>query len=94
MSSPGFVVSDAPVADPVTAGLGAGASETRAVSLAGALAQVGIPCRIDVHGAAAFLLAADDALAVRLADHALRRDVLALGRRHGFTHVAVIVGDR
>jgi hypothetical protein len=69
------------------------APEARAGTLGAALAHVGLSCRIDPQGTAAFLHPADELTIVRLGDQAMRRDVLALGRAHGFTHVAVVVGD-
>lgn len=58
-----------------------------AVALAAALGAIGIPCVVEPRAGLAVIKAAG--AAARLASTSLRRDVLALGRQHGFTHVAV-----
>ena len=60
---------------------------TDAVGLATALDAIGIPCVVESRAGLAVITAAGST--ARLASTSLRRDVLALGRQHGFTHVAV-----
>jgi hypothetical protein len=58
-----------------------------AVALATALGAIGIACVVEARAGLAVIRVA--AGAAHLASTSLRRDVLALGRQHGFTHVAV-----
>lgn len=66
----------------------ASAGATGAAGLAIALHAAGIPCVVEPRAGLALITASGEG-AWRLASVALRRDVLALGRQHGFTHVAV-----
>ena len=61
------------------------ASDT--VALATALGALGIACVVEARAGLAVIKVAG--AAAHLASTSLRRDVLALGRQHGFTHVAV-----
>jgi hypothetical protein len=58
------------------------------VGLATALGSLGVPCVVEPRAGLAVIRATDGG-AMRLASASMRRDVLALGRQHGFTHVAV-----
>ena len=58
-----------------------------AVALATALGAIGIASVVEARDGLAVIKAAG--AAARLASSSLRREVLALGRQHGFTHVAV-----
>ena len=62
-----------------------------ATALAAALRGVGIACEVEARAALALIVASTDD-ATRLAADDLRRQVLALAREHGFTHVAVELG--
>jgi hypothetical protein len=60
--------------------------------LAAALARLGLPCDVESRARLAVLGTVPET-ARRLADTATRRDVIALARSHGFTHVAVELAD-
>jgi hypothetical protein len=59
-----------------------------ATALAEALAALGVQCALEVRSGLALLLPTPDGVA-RLDEDETRRAVLALGRQHGFTHVAI-----
>jgi hypothetical protein len=59
-----------------------------ASALAASLAMLGLSCRVEPREGLA-VIKAEAGAAAALAAPALRRDVLALAREHGFTHVAV-----
>ena len=68
------------------------ASSGDAIGFAIALERVGMPCTVESRARLA-LLAAPVGLAGRLAQHQMRRDVIALAKAHGFTHVALELAD-
>ena len=59
-----------------------------ASGLAAALARLGMPCAVESRARLA-LLAAPAGVAERLARIEARREVIALAKSHGFTHVAL-----
>ena len=59
-----------------------------ASALAAALSALGLPCRVEARVRLAVIMAGP-AHAARLTDPASRREVFALAKRHGFTHVAI-----
>jgi hypothetical protein len=63
-----------------------------AQGLADALAAIGLPCTVEARARLAIVRAVQPA-AGQLADAAVRRRVIALGRERGFTHVALAVGE-
>ncbi len=60
-------------------------------AFASALAEMDLGCSVEERGGLAVIRPRGDAMS-RLADPAVRRRVVGLGRTHGFTHVAVTVG--
>lgn len=62
-----------------------------AQALAAALRGAGIVCEVEGRAALALIVASAADL-TRLGGDDLRRQVLALAREHGFTHVAVELG--
>jgi hypothetical protein len=62
-----------------------------ATALAHALRAAGIACEVEARAALA-LIVVSTADATRLAADDRRRQVLAVAREHGFTHVAVELG--
>jgi hypothetical protein len=69
---------------------GASESEARrkADQLVAALVGMSVPAGVEPRGALAVLRVSADVMA-RLAEPAVRREVLALAKAEGFTHVAV-----
>ncbi|HUQ45544.1 MAG TPA: hypothetical protein VM033_02765 [Gemmatimonadaceae bacterium] len=59
-----------------------------APAFAAALGALGLPCRVESRARLAVVMAGPSH-AARLTDPALRREVFALAKRHGFTHVAI-----
>ena len=59
-----------------------------APALAAALGAMGLPCRVESRARLAVIMAGP-AHAARLTDPALRREVFALAKQHGFTHLAI-----
>jgi hypothetical protein len=59
-----------------------------AAALAGAIAELGVQCSLEVRGGLALLLPVAESVAA-LQSPDTRRAVLALARAHGFTHVAI-----
>jgi hypothetical protein len=57
-------------------------------ALAAALAELGVPCRVETRANLAVIIA-DASAAARLADGEVRRRALALAREQGFTHLAL-----
>lgn len=57
-------------------------------ALEGALAEQGVPCRVETRAGLAVLVVTPDVLA-RLGDTEVRRMALAMAREHGYTHVAI-----
>jgi hypothetical protein len=57
-------------------------------ALEGALAERGVPCRVETRAGLAVLIVTPDVVA-RLGDVEVRRMALALAREHGYTHVAI-----
>jgi hypothetical protein len=53
-----------------------------------ALAERGVPCRVEQRAGLAVLVATPDIVA-KLGDAGLRKAALDLAREHGFTHVAI-----
>jgi hypothetical protein len=64
----------------------------RAEQLAAVLAAMGLPVEVEQRATLAVIVASQLAT-TRLVDAALRRTVLAAAREHGFTHVALELGD-
>jgi hypothetical protein len=64
----------------------------RAEQLRAALAAMGLPVEVEPRAPLAVLVAAEPA-ATRLIDASFRRAVLGVAREHGFTHVAIELGD-
>ena len=60
----------------------------RAAALARSLERAHMSCMVEARAGLA-LIVCDEAQQVRLASVDARRDVLALARQHGFTHIAV-----
>jgi hypothetical protein len=58
-----------------------------------ALASRGLSCDVTVRGTAAFLVPGGAEVLERFAEEPTRCDVTTLARAHGFTHVAVVLGD-
>lgn len=56
--------------------------------LEGALAERGIPAKVETRAGLAVLIVTPDVVA-RLGDAEVRRMALALAREHGFTHMAI-----
>lgn len=71
--------------------LAAEGTRERAQSFAAVLADMGLECAVEDRDALAVIHAASNVVS-RLADPAVRRRVVGLGRGLGFTHVAVTVG--
>jgi hypothetical protein len=59
--------------------------------LAAALAHLGVSCRVEAREGLAIIYPASSG-GPRLDDQAVRRQIVALGRERGFTHVAVALG--
>jgi hypothetical protein len=59
-----------------------------ATALASAIAELGIACALEARGGLALLLPTTEGVAALQVDET-RRAVLALAKRHGFTHVAI-----
>ena len=57
-----------------------------------ALAERGLPCRVEPRAGLAVLIADRETMAA-LSDLEVRRATLTLAREHGFTHVAVELRD-
>ena len=66
-------------------------SPADAAALAAALRGVGVVCEVEARASLA-LIVVSSTDAARLAADDLRRQVLALAREHGFTHMAVELG--
>jgi hypothetical protein len=64
----------------------------RAEQLAAALAAMGLPVDVEPRATLAVIVASPPAT-TRLIDATLRHAVLAAAREHGFTHVALELGD-
>jgi hypothetical protein len=64
----------------------------RAEQLAAVLAAMGLPVEVEPRATLAVIVASQPAM-TRLTDATLRRAVLAAAREHGFTHVALELGD-
>jgi hypothetical protein len=79
----GCAVSDAPAIAEVE-------MRDRSQDLVAALTGLGLACAVEARDGLAVLHASADVVG-RLTDPALRRRVVALGRSHGFTHVAATV---
>lgn len=63
-------------------------------SLTHALATIGIVCRVDARDRLALLVSEDaEALADRALEPPVRERVLDLVREHGFTHIAIELGE-
>jgi hypothetical protein len=63
-------------------------SARNASALAAAIGELGVDCALEVRGGLALLLPTEHGALVLQADET-RRAVLALAKRHGFTHVAI-----
>jgi hypothetical protein len=63
-------------------------SRRKADRLVAALVGMGLPGRVEPRSALAVLIVTPDTLK-RLGEPAVRTQVLALAREHGFTHIAV-----
>ena len=65
-----------------------------AETLAHALAELGVVCRVEARDRLALLVAADaDAVADRVLEPEVRERVLDVVAEHGFTHVAIELGE-
>jgi hypothetical protein len=62
------------------------------VALASALDGIGVPCRVESRARLA-ILSTSTAIAQQLAALELRREVVALAKAHGFTHIAVELSE-
>ena len=67
---------------------GSAEDRDRASALARALERTDMSCAVEARGGLA-LIVCDEAQQARLASSEVRRDVLALAKQHGFTHIAV-----
>jgi hypothetical protein len=63
-----------------------------AALLAGDLAGAGLACRVEARERLA-VVHPDAGTPFDVSDEAVRRRVVALGREHGFTHVALALSD-
>jgi hypothetical protein len=63
-------------------------STPEAEALAAALAELGVPCRVETRGHLAVVLA-DAGGAKRFGEADVRQRALAVAREHGFTHLAL-----
>jgi hypothetical protein len=79
----GCVLSDAAILTDVV-------TRDRSNALVAALTRLGLVCAVEDRDGLAILHASANVVG-RLTDPALRRRVVALGRSHGFTHVAATV---
>ena len=68
-------------------------SPDRARALANALAHLGVACRVEARGRAAFLVPEAGVSPNCFEDVSTRQTVMAVGRDHGFSHVAVMLGE-
>jgi hypothetical protein len=66
--------------------LGQGTAESDA--LAATLAELGVPCRVEVRGNLAVIIAGAEG-AKRFGDADVRKRALAAARENGFTHLAL-----
>jgi hypothetical protein len=80
------------VHDP-TVSLDAVHTDERLPLLAAALVRLGVTCALEVHGTAVLLTPTGADPSIRLVDPARRRELVTLVRGHGFTHVALLLGD-
>jgi hypothetical protein len=67
-------------------------ADNRAEGLIAELGVLGLECSVEGRGGLA-VIRAEPRVARQLADPLLRRRILALARGHGFTHIAVAIGD-
>lgn len=65
-----------------------------AETLAHALAELGVVCRVEARDRLALLVAADaDGVADRVLEPEVRERILDVVAEHGFTHVAIELGE-
>ena len=67
---------------------GSAEDRDRATALARALARADMSCAVEARAGLAMIVC-DETLQLRLASSDVRREVLALAKEHGFTHIAV-----
>ncbi len=63
-----------------------------AAGLAADLAGAGMACRVEARDRLA-IVHPEPGMALDMADDAVRRHVVALGRKRGFTHVAIALNE-
>jgi hypothetical protein len=66
-------------------------AKRKADALVAALVGIGTPGAVEPRGSLAVLRVSADVMA-RLAEPSVRREMIALAKEHGFTHVAVELG--